>query len=152
MEPRRGSRNALLVIATLLAVSSSIGVFAFWRFSTSDRYLGDVLHQMEAQGASASVEECVDRVVEQAAACQAMKSLCDASAPRWMDACLKARDRADYCAELGDAPKSTHFGFKECKDRMVDRRTKKACGSAYRSIASHCESLGRKEWVSSVSR
>lgn len=147
----RGSATSVIVV--LMTVATAMGVLAFWRFSESDRFLSHVMGEMEGVGKSASAEQCVDEVVKRAATCEAMKSLCDASAPRWMGACLRGQDRAAYCSRLGDKPKATSFGFKACKDRHVDRRTKSACASAYRSIAAHCDSIAKGEqWVSSSSR
>ncbi len=147
----RGS--AISVIVVLMTVATAMGVLAFWRFSESDRFLSHVIVEMESVGKSASTEQCVDEVVKHAATCEAMKSLCDASAPRWMEACLQGQDRTAYCGTLGDKPKATSFGFTACRDRHVDRRTKKACAAAYRSIATHCDAVAEgKQWVSSSSR
>jgi len=141
------------VVVALLTVATAMGVVAFWRFSESDKFLSHVMVEMENAGKTSSPEQCVDEVVKHASTCEAMKSLCDSSAPRWMEACLRGQDRVGYCSTLGDTPKATSFGFKACKDRQVDRRTKGACASAYRAIAAHCESVsGGKQWVSSTSR
>jgi hypothetical protein len=135
-----------------MTVSTVIGVIAFWRFAVSDEFLARVRVNMEEKGKVSTPEQCVDEVVRHAATCEAMKSMCEATAPQWMEACLHGRDRTSYCASLGDATMSTSFGFAACKERHVDRRTKKACASAYRSIAAHCQSLTRnRQWVSSSS-
>lgn len=146
-------RSAKALVASLVAAATLIGVVAFWRFSTSERFLSGVMVEVRDKGKTATPEQCVDEVVRQAAKCEAMKSLCDASAPRWMNACLRGTDRSAYCASLGSAPRATSFGYEACKRREVDRRTKKACASAYRAIAAHCSSLvaGEESWVSSSS-
>lgn len=138
-EERRRSNSWKIVVAVLFALSTVIGVLAYWRFIVSDRFLREDLEKMARVGRSLSVEQCVDATVAWAGTCRAMKSLCDATGPQLMRTCLAARDRSDYCNHLGDRAKETHFGFKECKARKVTRKTKKACAAAYRAIASHCQ-------------
>jgi hypothetical protein len=133
--------NGVLVVGVLLVLATAIGVLAYWRFTVSEGYLRLDLDQVYADGSRLSVEQCVDETLRWGGHCKAMKSLCDASAPRIMHACLMARDRRATCEELGDSIRDTHFGFKECKARGVTRKNKKTCASAYRAIAGHCTHL-----------
>lgn len=133
--------RAWLVVSVLFALSVVIGVVAYWRFIASDRYLRADLKRLAAQGKQLTVEGCVDATLAWGRSCKAMKSLCDATAPEMMGKCLAARDRSSYCRRLGTTGHDTHFGFKECKARGVDRKSKKTCATAYRAIATHCDRL-----------
>lgn len=139
----REKHRGWLVIGVLLLVATVVGVLSYWRFIVSDRHLRADIARMERRGASIGVEQCIDEVVRWAGRCKAMKSLCDAEAPRLADVCLAARDRSAYCAQLGDRHRETSFGFKECQARKVTRKTKKACATAYRAIANHCDHLNK---------
>lgn len=141
MAPGGRKNNGRLVIGLLLLLSAVVGVVAYWRFIVSDRYLRADLNRLSTRGKRLSVEGCVDATVTWASRCQAMKSLCDATGPEMMTRCLAANDRTAYCARLGRTGADTHFGFKECKARHVNRKTKSACADAYRAIATYCDGL-----------
>lgn len=133
--------RAWLVVAILFGLSVAIGVVAYWRFIVSDRYLRDDLRRLADQGKQLTVEGCVDATLAWGRSCKAMKSLCDATTPEMMGKCLAARNRESYCRRLGTTGHDTRFGFKECKARGVDRKSKKTCAIAYRAIADHCDRL-----------
>jgi hypothetical protein len=137
MEPRRKSRHVPVVVG-LMVFATAVGVLAYWRFIVSDRYLRHDIAAMALAGRSLTVEQCVDRTVSWASSCRAMKSLCVATGPHLMRTCLAARERDAYCAKLGTRGEDTHFGFKECEARGVDRKNKKTCAAAYRAIVTHC--------------
>lgn len=142
---QRKHHNAKSVLLCIFGLALIIGCLGYWRFIVSDRFLRDDVLSMQKQGKTLSVEGCVDAVVLWASRCRAMKSLCDATAPRMMDVCLAAGNRSAYCRKLGQSGNDTHFGFEECRARKVKRKTKKACASAYRAIANHCEYTGTKQ-------
>jgi hypothetical protein len=97
---------------------------------------------MKAEGTPPSPEDCVDRVLRWRDHCEAMQSLCDASVPRMMEACLRCSDQGGYCRGLGSAFMATQFGVPQCRERKLDRPHKKICALSYRAIATHCERLG----------
>jgi len=82
-----------LVVASLLIISSAIGVVAYWRFIVSDRYLREDITKMATAGQGLSVEQCVDATLAWARRCRAMQSLCVATGPHLMTTCLIARGR-----------------------------------------------------------
>jgi hypothetical protein len=127
----------------VLAASVPIGLFAHRRLAAADQYIAAELREMTVRGRELSTGGCVTAVVDYRARCRAMRSLCEASVPDMMKACLAARDRAAACAELGDRPMSTGFGFEACKAAGPGRRARDACAAAYRAIASHCEHARR---------
>lgn len=135
------SRGGNAVVILLLAASVILGVFAYWRFSTSARYLSAAMQEFHTRGGSMTPDQCVDETIAFSERCEAMASLCESTAPRLTEECLGAQDRTAWCASLGDAPKATSFGVAECKARHVDTRTKKSCASAYRGIATYCAKL-----------
>jgi hypothetical protein len=137
----REGRSWAWVLSALFALSLVIGVVAYWRFTRSDRFLARDLKMMASRGKHHTIEQCVDDLLGWSAHCEAMLSLCEASIPRMMEACLAAQERAAYCKDLGIRAMSTRFGFPECKVRKVDRSRKKVCALAYRTIAAHCAML-----------
>jgi hypothetical protein len=137
----RGGRSGLLVVAILIGAGLATGALAYQHLATSERVLTRELDAMRAQGAGLDVEGCVDAVVRWHATCAAMKSLCDQSVPRFMDACLSAGDRSAYCEALGPLSADTRFGVAECKARGGDRAETKACTLAHRVIDGHCQTL-----------
>lgn len=136
--PRRSSGPR--VVATLLAISSLLGVLAFYRYSQSERALVAALTAMAGRAASLDVEGCVDETLAWNKRCEAMKTLCDASVPRMMETCLRGADRSRRCRELGERVMATQYGVAECKARGRTRRDK-PCALSYRAIASHCERI-----------
>lgn len=140
-DERQKQHNGLIVVAVLFLVAVTIGVLAYWRFVVSDRYLQQDAATLHQRGGTLTLEGCVDAVMAWTGRCRAMKSLCDATTPRMIHACLKGADRRQACKALGDRSQDTRLGFKECQDRGVDRRSKKLCAMAYRAIATHCRSL-----------
>lgn len=148
MRGEKRRHRGWLVVGILLALSVVVGVVAYSRFIRSDRHLRTDLERLAAEGKELSVEGCVDATIRWSTRCEAMKSLCDATTPQIMARCLGARDRSKYCRSLGESGRDTRFGYKECKARGVNRKTKKTCAIAYRAIRSHCDGVlasARKE-------
>ncbi len=130
--------NGYFVIFGLLIFASFLGLYAYYQYNVSEKHLIKTLAEIREKGKSLTYEQCVQEILDWAPHCAAMKSLCDASAPRLMEGCLSARDRAQECASLGDSTRDTHFGFKECKARNLSRSLGKTCGNAYRAMDTHC--------------
>ncbi|MCG3173502.1 MAG: hypothetical protein GMKNLPBB_01699 [Myxococcota bacterium] len=132
------------IILALFLLASMLGVLAWVRLDESEKHLVAVMEEMKGKGAVLTPMQCVDATLEWYKGCSAMKSLCDASVARMMEACLAAADRSAYCAEMGDKTRDRKFGFAECLDRKMTRRNKKACGETFVAIDGHCRALRQK--------
>jgi len=53
-EPRRGRSGAIRVMSVTLATSAALGVLAYFRFMSSDRYLVRAAVEMRSRGAALS--------------------------------------------------------------------------------------------------
>jgi len=143
MKHRQQKHKGYWVIALIFSFSSIIGIVAYSKYVSSEKTLLQNFNKMSSLGKTASVETCVDHVLNWRKTCQAMKSLCDVSVPRMMGACLGSQNRKPYCNQLGTTSSDTHFGYKECQARKVNKKTKKACALSYRVIDNHCKTLER---------
>lgn len=141
-EPSDTSRrhHAYLVVGIVLALSTVMAIVVAFRLRQSERHLTEVQREMTEAGAELDVVGCVDAVVEWFDDCEAMSGLCDQSIMRMMGACLSGRDRAAYCADVGDTA-TTHFGNDECRERELSRHDRKACALSYRAIDAHCQQI-----------
>lgn len=139
-DARRGPRHrgALIALGAVVALAG-VGVFLVHRYEASEVAIAAALNEMKQRGQSLEPEGCVDETLAWNARCTAMKSLCDASVPRVMLACLGAKDRSEYCANLGDRSSDTGFGYAECKARGLQRSAKKMCALTYRAIDGFCK-------------
>ncbi|KIG18533.1 hypothetical protein DB30_00218 [Enhygromyxa salina] len=95
------------------------------------------------------VDGCVDASLAWIEACPGVSSWCESSLPDVMGQCLDTQYRGAYCASVGDAVRSTRFGFDECsarydqiKGRYARRYAKKHCSLIFRVIAGYCEPTG----------
>lgn len=131
----RGALIAFVVVAALVGV----GLFIVGRYESSAKAIKAALTELEQRGQSLDAEGCVDATLAWNAECSAMKSLCDASVPRVLLACLGAADRGAWCESLGDRTSDTHFGYAECKARGLKGPKKKMCALAYRTIDGFCK-------------
>ena len=129
------------VLLIILGTSCVMGVVAYSKYRSSEKILWQDLAHFRQIGTQLSSEECINEVIEWRNNCLAMKSLCDISVPRMMETCLASQNREKYCVELGTIPSDTHFGFKECQNRHLNSKTKKACAASYRIIDSHCKHI-----------
>lgn len=137
--PSKRSHRAALVVALCLLGSLAIALYALRSFHNSERYLAKTLTSMREVGRLLTPPQCVEHVLAWRKRCTLMRSLCDAYVPRAMGACLEARKRVSYCAVIKDRPKTTHYGFRQCKARHLKRRMKKACAAVFRQINAHCD-------------
>jgi hypothetical protein len=131
-------RGHILLFVALGVAATGMAIQGFRLLQVSQVHISDQLLKATETGRTVDREGCVDHVMKWYGQCAAMKSLCEASVGRVMEACLVARSRASECVALGDSTRHTQFGFKECQARGVDRWNKKACASAYRAIDRHC--------------
>ncbi|PRQ08336.1 hypothetical protein [Enhygromyxa salina] len=95
------------------------------------------------------VDGCVDASLAWIEACPGVSSWCESSLPDVMNQCLDTRDRTAYCDSVGDAVRSTRFGFEECsarydqiEGRYARRYAKKHCSLIFRVIAGYCAPTG----------
>lgn len=131
-----------LVVAGILLISTIMGVLSFRSYLASEKYLIEARENMAQEGSRLTSDQCVDAVLQWAPQCSAMKSLCDASVPRMMHSCLAARDRRADCMNLGASSRDTHFEYRQCQARGVDKKMRKTCGNTYQALVAHCERLG----------
>lgn len=147
---RRIGVRVLLIIGVVLAVlmvafgqttAKSYEQFEAYRAAT----LEDPEHPPRWQTEALSVEQCVDEVLAWVEACPGVSSWCESSLPDVTNQCLDTQDRSEYCERVGDAVKSTRFGFQECSDRydqiegrFARRYAKKHCSLIFRVIAGRC--------------
>lgn len=136
--PRKSS--VALVLTSIFILSTLLGVYAYARYRQSEKYIRKALIEFEQRGRESNVEQCVDQALSWSRRCTAIVGLCDASISRMVNACLGGGDRTEYCRSIAHLPKTTDFGFPQCRRRGLKGRRKKACAAAYRMIAAHCAS------------
>jgi hypothetical protein len=154
-----GTRELLIVLGAVTAVSVLLGVYLFVQYSRVMGYvrgtIGYCSHLSdddntciepavppEWQTRAFSPEECVDGVLEWARGCHGIKSMCDMYVEPVIHDCLETQDRTIYCTAIAPFAVTTYFGASECRARGVRREVdKEACANAYRTIASWCEDL-----------
>lgn len=138
---KRGSSGARWVLLGLLGVSTLVAVLVAWRFRVSEQYIIASLEEMEARGAELTPEGCVDAMLSWRKECEAMKSLCDSTVDRMIQACLGGQDRVTYCEALDGAAADAHYGYERCQERGLSKRDRqlwKPCGDAYKTMDQYC--------------
>jgi hypothetical protein len=147
---RRIGVRVLVVIAVILVFlmimfgrATAVGYedFEAYRMST----LNDPAHPPRWKTEALDVDACVDEVLVWIEACPGVSSWCEGSLPDVLNQCLDTQDHTAYCESVGDAVKSTRFGFDECSERYdkiegryARRYAKKHCSILYRVIAGRC--------------
>ena len=146
IEERSSRRTGSSPVILLLSLSTLLGAVAYWRFTVSERFLTRSFVVLERRGRTLTVEKCVDEVLRWGTRCEAMKSLCDASVPRQLEACLAGSDRSAYCRSIGQRYMATEFGVPECRARGILHRgrEKTNCALSYRAIAAYCARLAER--------
>lgn len=134
--PRR--HFGYVIVTALLALSTGFGIMAYRNYDRSEKHLIGALEDFSRKGAGLDAIQCVDEVLNWAPHCDAMKDLCDASVPRLMDRCLKARGRAEDCSAWAAKSEDPKFVFSACRERGVAKYMKKTCGNAYKAIGQYC--------------
>jgi len=147
---RRIGVRVLLALGVALAVLMVVfGQATTKNYERYDAYhkatLDDPANPPRWQTEALSVDGCVDEVLDWVEACPGVSSWCEGALPDVMGACLDSQDRSAYCAEVGDAILTTHFGFEQCAARYdaieghyTRRYAKKHCALMYRTIAGRC--------------
>ena len=159
-DPDHGRRShAGYVVVGAIGVGSVVLAAAFaLLLMSSEEHLWASQVDMQQLGPELSVDQCVDRVMDWRAGCDALESLCDQTVDPMVDTCLKGRDRSAYCATITEWNGTTGFEFAQCDERGVQaidpatgfwdrmlfgggRQTpaRKACAKSYRAVAVYCE-------------
>ena len=113
------------------------------RYFQSEDHIGQTLDHMVEAGKTATVEQCVDEVLEWRPQCTALAGLCDGSIDRVMSACLAGQDRKAECLALRDEIGHTGLGVDECRARGIERRKgqDKECAKSYNQLSAYCREL-----------
>jgi hypothetical protein len=150
-EARRQIGVRVLVVIAVIVVglmvmfgrATAVGYEDFEAYRTAT--LTDPAHPPRWQTETLDVDACVDEVLTWIEACPGVSSWCESSLPDVLNQCLDTQDHSEYCESVGDAVKSTRFGFDECsarydkiEGRYARRYAKKHCSILYRVIAGRC--------------
>jgi hypothetical protein len=157
--PSDAQRNAIGVrVLLIIGVTLTLLMVVFGR-ATSKGYdqftayqeatLEDPDHPPRWETEALDVGGCVDEALAWVEACPGVSSWCESSLPDVMGQCLETQDRTAYCESVGDAVRSTRFGFEECSSRYdqiegryTRRYAKKHCSLIFRVIAGYCAPPG----------
>ena len=147
VQPLRARGLLLGIGAALVVLSAVFGWRTLQQRAEYRQYKAQTVDDAElpwAQG-EVDVDTCVQWTTGWGMECSGMESWCLGETPRLTLACLASSDRSAFCAEAGDAVKSTHFGYAECEamregvqGRHLQRAHKKYCAAVYRAVAEHC--------------
>lgn len=146
-QPPRARGLLLGIGAAVVALSALFGWRTLQQRAEYRAYKAQTIDEAELPWAKAEVDvdTCVSWTTNWGMECSGMESWCLNETPRLTLACMAASDRSAYCDELGDAVKSTHFGYAQCEalregveGRHLKRAHKKYCAAVYRAVAEHC--------------
>ncbi len=130
-----------MVLLSMTAVAVFMGVFAYYRYVTSEREIMGAMASLEKDGVALDSEGCIDHVLAWHKQCDALSVMCNDAVKIAMFHCLEARDRADDCGKLKpDVVSRGQWVFGVCRDRGTACRFRKqcACADAYRALDSFC--------------
>ncbi len=130
-----------LVLLSMTAVALFMGVFAYYRYVTSERVIMAGMASLELKGTNLDSEGCIDEVLAWHKQCDALSVMCNDAVSIAMYHCLEARDRAPDCGKLKpDVVSRGQWVFAVCKERGTECRHRKqcACADAYRALDSFC--------------
>ena len=133
------SLRTVLLGMTLVAVF--MGVFAYYRYVTSEKAIMQGMAEVERSGAALDSEGCIDFVLAWHKRCTALNTMCNDAVKIAMYHCLEARDRSEECAKLTpDVVSKGQWVFGVCRDRGTECRLRKQCpcADAYRAFDSFC--------------
>ncbi len=136
--------KGLLVLMTFLVVSWVVlGIAGTSNYFDSEDHIGKTQQRLYDAGATASIDECVDLVLEWHPACTALTGLCDASVDRVMGACLAGQDRTAECRDIAARIGDTELGVAECRARGIERRKgqDRECSKSFGAVGHHCKAL-----------
>jgi|GEM_PF-4857716 len=139
----RGPSGLALLMGTMVLLWVVMGVAGTSNYFDSEDHISATLESMYELGATATVEQCVDKVLEWHPNCSALTGLCDASVDRVMGACLAGQDRKAECRVIAEQLGGTGLGVAECRARGIERRKgqDRECSKSYSSVGNHCKVL-----------
>lgn len=129
------------VMVSICAVALFMGVFAYYRYVTSERAIMQGMAELEAKGHELDAEGCINLVLDWHKRCDALSVMCNDAVKIAMYHCLESRDRLDDCGKLKpDEVSRGQWVFGVCKDRGTECKHRKqcACADAYRALDSFC--------------
>ena len=129
------------VLVSLSVVAVFMGVFAYYRYVTSEKAIMAGMIELEQRGGGLDSEGCVDLVLDWHKRCEALNSMCNDAVKIAMYHCLEASDRSVDCGKLKpDVVSKGQWVFGVCKDRGTACRLSKQCpcADAYRALDSFC--------------
>ncbi|MEZ4451176.1 MAG: hypothetical protein R3B09_16980 [Nannocystaceae bacterium] len=131
------------------AIVIGMGLFAFWRYTESERWVQASLIEMEQLGRESDAEGCVDAVHAWREKCAANKTLCENAIPLAMYHCLEQRDRAATCDALPRDMSTGGWLMERCRERGTPCKVMKqcTCAASYRALDSFCRSDQRRVQV-----
>ncbi len=154
----RSSHIGYYVVGAILAGSAVLAVIFAVLLMNSEQELWEAQVAIQEKGRTLSVDGCVDEVMDFAAGCTALASLCETTVDPMITTCLEGQDRKAYCSGLKRWTGTTGFEFAQCDERGVQaikpakgfwdrmlfgggRQTpqRKTCAAAYRQVADFCE-------------
>ncbi|MCO4772785.1 MAG: hypothetical protein KDA24_22325 [Deltaproteobacteria bacterium] len=142
MQPRKSTGLAVL-LGGLVLCWVVMGVAGTSNYFDSEDHIGHTQKELYDKGATATIPECVDLVLEWHPECTALSGLCDASVQRVMGACLAGQDRVAECTDIAQRIGDTELGVAECRARGIERRKgqDRECSKSYGSVGHHCKAL-----------
>jgi len=133
------------VVLACLALSTAVGVWAYSRYTDSEKILTRAAEDFKHRPAVLSLQDCLDEVIQWESSCPAMLTLCDHYAPKLFESCLQSQtlaQRQQDCAKIvGNGLKDAHFGYEPCLQRKLSRRLTKICTTLYMVSDNSCRAL-----------
>jgi hypothetical protein len=129
-----------LVLGAITVLVLVLGVWAFQRYTVSEKHFRIALAEMDKVAPTVDTEGCVAAVLEWHGRCEANKPLCDDGVVRVMTHCLMGADRGEYCRTLDLSSAKAQWVFEKCMTRGTPCKNRKACpcADAYRTVDSFC--------------
>ncbi len=129
-----------LILGGVVVITIAMGIFAFWRYTESERWVQASLIEMEALGKTVDVEGCIDASIDWRNRCAANKTLCENAIPLATYHCLEQQDRSDSCLILDHDMSTGTWLMERCRARGSECKVMKkcTCAAAYRALDSFC--------------
>jgi hypothetical protein len=129
-----------MILSLIGTVVLAMGIFAFWRYTESERWVQASLLEMEKLGKERDPEGCIDATQDWRANCAANKTLCENAIPLAMYHCLEQADRASACAALPRDVATGGWLMERCRERGTPCKVMKqcTCAASYRALDSFC--------------
>ncbi|MCA9658916.1 MAG: hypothetical protein KC486_11280 [Myxococcales bacterium] len=131
-----------MILGIAGVVILAMGIFTFWRYSESEKWVQQSLVEIEAKGKTLDVEGCIDATLEWRQKCAANKVMCDNAIPLAMYHCLEQQDRQEQCMIIDEDMAKGTWLMEHCRERGSECKVMKKCpcAAAYRALDSFCRS------------